>query len=186
MQMLSILLAIENEDERNLAKQLYITYKNKMYGIAYAILHNRCDAEDAVMDSVYKIVNNISKFSDTDRNKNESLIVIIVRNTAINSYNLNKRHATVLIDDTDDNLPSIEPTPEEMFVQAESHTQLIQTIKQLDPIYRDVILMKYLYGYDNTAIASLTGIGETTVRVRLMRSKSLLASFLKGGVPDEN
>ena len=80
--LLSIFLTIENEEERNLAEKLYLTYKSKMYGIAYSILHNKEDAEDTVMDSVYKIVNNISKFTDADRNRTESLIVIIVRNTA--------------------------------------------------------------------------------------------------------
>ena len=48
--MLPIFLTIESEEERNLAENLYLTYKSKMYRIAYAVLHNKEDAEDIVMD----------------------------------------------------------------------------------------------------------------------------------------
>ena len=48
--MLPIFLAIENDSERELAEQLFLTYKSKMYNIAYSILHNNEDAEDSVMD----------------------------------------------------------------------------------------------------------------------------------------
>ena len=48
--MLPIFLTIENDEERSLAEDLYLTYKSKMYRIAYAVLHNKEDAEDVVMD----------------------------------------------------------------------------------------------------------------------------------------
>ena len=73
--MLPMFLTIENDEERSLAEDLYLTYKSKMYMIAYAVLHNKEDAEDVVMDSICKIVKHISKFLGADRNKTESLIV---------------------------------------------------------------------------------------------------------------
>ena len=141
MLVLPIFMTIENDEERSLAENLYLTYKSRMYGIAYAILHNREDAEDAVMDAVFSIVKNISLFSSIPRNKTESLIVVIIRNAAIN-------------------------------------------IRSLDPIYRDILLLKYLYEYDNGTIAAMTGIAEATVRVRLMRAKEKLSELLRGGESD--
>ena len=41
MLVLPIFMTIENDEERSLAENLYLTYKSRMYGIAYAILHNR-------------------------------------------------------------------------------------------------------------------------------------------------
>ena len=61
----------------------------------------------------------------------------------------------------------------------------LQKIRSLDAIYRDVLLLKHLYEYDNSLIASLTGVAEATVRVRLMRAKRLLEQILKGGGTDE-
>ena len=183
--MLSIFLIIENEEERSLAEELYLTYKSKMYGIAYAVLHNKEDAEDAVMDSVYKIVNNISKFVGTDRNKAESLIVIIVRNTAINRYHYNQHRQHIPMDEYENMFPDDSSSPSDILIEHEQHEELLQKIRSLDAIYRDVLLLKFLYEYDNSTIASLTGVAEATVRVRLMRAKHLLKQILEGGMADE-
>lgn len=183
--MLPIFLTIKNDDERLLAERLYLAYKNKMYGIAFSILRKREDAEDAVMDSVYKIVKNISVFNGIDRNKTESLIVIIVRNTAINRYNYNKHREYEPIDGAATFIPDDSPNPANIIIEQERYNELLSKIRSLDSIYRDVLLMKYLYGYDNATIASLTGVSESTVRVRLMRARKLLDDMLKGGATDE-
>ncbi len=177
--MLAVFMTIENEEQRTLAEDLYLTYKSKMYGIAYAILGNREDAEDAVMDAVYNIVKNISMFSRDLRNKNESLIVIIVRNTAINRYNANKRRSYVPINDVSFDIPDEDESPDVAYIEAEQYEELLNNIRILDAIYRDVLLLKYLYEYDNGKIASITGVAEATVRVRLMRARDLLQKKLK-------
>ncbi len=177
--MLAIFMTIENEEQRTLAEDLYLTYKSKMYGIAYAILGNREDAEDAVMDAVYNIAKNISMFSCDLRNKNESLIVIIVRNAAINRYNANKRRSYVSLDDAPFDIPDDEDSPDAAYIETEQYEKLLSNIRSLDPIYRDVLLLKYLYEYDNGTIASIVGVAEATVRVRLMRARDLLQKKLK-------
>ena len=183
--MLPIFLAIENDSERELAEQLFLAYKSKMYNIAYSILHNNEDAEDSVMDAVYKIAKNISMFCGIDRNKTESLIVIIIRNTAINRYHYNQHRVHTPIEELDNVLYDETPSPMDLVIEAEQYEELLNKIRSLEPIYRDVILLKYLYDYDNGTIASLTGVAEATVRVRLMRARQLLDELLKGGKADE-
>ena len=184
MLVLPIFMTIENDEERSLAENLYLTYKNHMYGIAYAILHNREDAEDAVMDAVFSIVKNISRFSSIPRNKTESLIVVIIRNVAINRYHYNKRRSTLPLEEAAIDIPDSDPPPEEMFGQKEDYEELLRVIRALDPIYRDILLLKYFYEYDNGTIAAMTGVAETTVRVRLMRAKEKLSGLLGGGESD--
>jgi len=183
--MLPIFMTIENADQRLLAERLYLAYKNRMYNLAFSVLHNREDAEDAVMDSVYKIVKNISLFSDADRNKTESLIVIIVRNTAINRYRYNKRRHHPSLDEFCESLPDDSPTLPELTIQEEEYDALLAKIRTLEPNYRDVLLMKYLYEYENDTIAALTGVTEGTVRVRLMRARNALKKILDGGSGNE-
>ena len=142
------------------------------------------DAEDAVMDAVFSIVKNISLFSSIPRNKTESLIVVIIRNAAINRYNYNKRRSTLPLEGAAIDIPDSDPTPEEMFGQEEDYEELLRAIRSLDPIYRDILLLKYLYEYDNGTIAAMTGIAEATVRVRLMRAKEKLSELLRGGESD--
>lgn len=183
--MLPIFLAIENDSERQLAERLYLTYKSKMYNIAYSILHNKEDAEDAVMDAVCKIVDNVSVFLNIERNKTDSLIVIIIRNTAVNRYHYNKRRAHAPLDELDNCLIDETPSPLEIMIEEEQYNALLDKLRSLEPIYKDILLLKYLYNYDNATIASLTGVAESTVRVRLMRARLLLENLLKGGKADE-
>ena len=184
MLVLPIFMTIENDEERSLAETLYLTYKNRMYGIAYAILRNREEAEDAVMDAVISIAKNISRFSSIPRNKTESLIVVIIRNAAINRYRYHKRRSTLPLEEAAIGIPDSDPTPEEMFGQKANYEELLRAIRILDPIYRDILLLKYLYEYDNGTIAALTGVAEATVRVRLMRAKEKLSGLLRGGESD--
>ena len=77
-----------------------------------------------------------------------------------------------------------EESLEEYFLSAEAYGELLAKIRALEPIYRDVILMKYLYGYANLEISAMLGISESTVRVRLMRGKKLLKNKISGGAGD--
>ena len=167
---------IEDPKERNLAEELFLTYKEKMYRIALAILKNSADAEDSVMDAALSIVKNISLFLPLEKEERESLLVIIVRNTAINRYRKNNKDITVLLDESHENVPDNEPTPEELFIIDESYEALLRNIMSLEPLYRDIIIMKFLYDHDNKTISGILGIPESTVRVRLWRAKKLLES----------
>lgn len=50
--MLIYLSMIESEADKSLFEQLYIRYKGLMYHIAYRILQNREDAEDAAREFI--------------------------------------------------------------------------------------------------------------------------------------
>ena len=82
-------------------------------------------------------------------------------------------------------IPDDSGSPSDILIEQDRFDGLLQKIRSLDAIYRDVLLLKYLYEYDNSLIASLTGVAEATVRVRLMRAKRLLEQILKGGGTDE-
>ena len=183
--MLAIFNLLEDKAERNLAEAIYKKHKRSMYGVAYSILKNSADAEDAVMDAVYKIINNISKFDSEASEKTRSLVMIIVRNVALNKYNYNKSHGAVSFDEEAESELYREELPEEYFLSAEAYGELLAKIRALEPIYRDVILMKYLYGYENIEISAMLGVSEATVRVRLMRGKKLLKNKLSGGAGNE-
>ena len=60
--MLSAFLSmIKDETERELVRSLYEANEQIMYNIAYNILHNRTDAEDAVQDSFVRVINHLEK-----------------------------------------------------------------------------------------------------------------------------
>ena len=78
---------------------------------------NKEDAEDVVMDSVCKIVKHISKFLGADRNKTESLIVLIVRNTAINRYHYNQHRQHIPMEEYSNMIPDDSGSPSEILIE---------------------------------------------------------------------
>ena len=42
------LSSLNTDEEKNYFEEIYLNYRQKMYGIAYSILHNAQDSEDAV------------------------------------------------------------------------------------------------------------------------------------------
>ena len=54
-----------------------------------------------------------------------------------------------------------------------------QAVMQLDKKYRVPILLFYYEGYSTAEIASILGIPEKTVSIRLFRAKAKLKDYLK-------
>lgn len=59
--MLIYLQMLETPEEKSLFEQIYLEYRGLMYHVAYEILHNEQDAEDAVHQAFIKIAENIKK-----------------------------------------------------------------------------------------------------------------------------
>jgi RNA polymerase sigma-70 factor (ECF subfamily) len=90
--MLGICLSlIDDEDSKHRFEQLYYKYRQRMYAVAYAILNNPHDAEDAVQTAFLSAANNFKKISSFSCQEIEAYFVIIIRNHSINTYRKNKK-----------------------------------------------------------------------------------------------
>ena len=82
--MLSLYLSmVETDEQRTFIEELYKNYERKMYGVAFGILHNKHDAEDAVHSAFIRIIENIEKIMQIPADEQGYYIVIISRNTSI-------------------------------------------------------------------------------------------------------
>ena len=59
--MLIYMMMLETPEEKSLFEQIYLEYRGLMFHVAYEILHNEQDAEDAVHQAFVKIAENIKK-----------------------------------------------------------------------------------------------------------------------------
>lgn len=78
MLMLYLSMLETDEDKQNF-ERLYIRYAQDMYAVAYNILKNKEDAEDAVHQSFLKIAENFRKISQIPCHEIKPYIVIISR-----------------------------------------------------------------------------------------------------------
>ena len=107
-------------------------------------------------------------------NKTKYFMVIIARNASFEIYNSKKRD-NVVSDDELQRIPDDSAAPLDNILRYES---IQNAIKTMDTNYSDIVVMRYLYGYSLLEIATLFGISEQLVRVRLHRAKKMLIDRL--------
>ena len=162
--MIIYLQMLETPEEKSKFEQLYLEYKGLMFHVAYEILHNEQDAEDAVHQAFVKIAENIKKIDDPICPKTHSYVVTIVENKAIDQYRKRQKHQTVeLIDD-------IQGTN----AHYEGDNDLTKCILKLPARYREMILLRYHHGYSVREIAGMMGISLSAAIKLDQRAKQKL------------
>lgn len=174
-----------HERKHEVLEQLYIQYGKLMYHVAFDILHDRYLAEDAVQTAFLKLEQTNFSIDTVSCNKTKSFMVIIVRNIAIGIYNSKKKTTVTYEADKLTEIPDDNLLPLDIAISNESIKEIQDALNTIEPIYADVILMRYFSDYSNTEIALLFDISEQLVRVRLHRAKKLILQRLNEGEANE-
>ena len=169
---------IENNEQRAKAEKLYYIHRTLMYQIAYEILGNKQQAEDAVHESFVRIMKNLHKIDENNCPRTRSFLVIICRNVAVNMYNKSKsiKNADYEIDNISNDENN---SPLDIVINKESLERLTSAIMELKPIYRDVFLLRYSHDFSREEIAEQLGITIETVKKRITRAKKILVEKLE-------
>lgn len=161
--MLVYLAVIDEPAQKTKFETVYHQYRGLMYYVAYRILNNAEDAEDAVHDAFIKIAENMKKISDPVCPKTQSYVVTIVENKAIDLYRRKQRRGALPLEET-----------EELSVSPQEPMGLAECILKLPPNYRQVILLKYHQGLSCKEIAALLGMSLPAAQKLDQRAKEKL------------
>lgn len=155
--------------------RLYNEYRGYMFSIANHILNDPHESENIVHDSFIRILCNMDKFPLDDPRKTKGLICMIVSGLAKNEYNKRKRF------DLFDDMPESDHdyiAVDDHVIGQEQYEILKATIKSMNAIYSDTLILKFYYHYSNKEIAEIMDVSEETVRQRLHRAKQRLRKLL--------
>ena len=155
---------IDSAEDQTKFEKVYLKYKNLMFYVADQILNNPQDSEDAVHNAFVKIAENIHKVGDAESPKTKAFVSTIVENTAIDLYREKKRNDSL---DYSKNSPDI-------FVDPESGTALALCMAKMPCRYREILLLKYSYGFSNREIAQWMDISEANAIKLDQRAKQRL------------
>ena len=110
--MLIYLQMIETPEEKSKFEQIYLQYKGLMFQVAFQILHNEQDAEDAVHQAFVKIAENIRKIDQPVCPKTHGYVVTMCRTKPLtstgNSTNTRRRR---LNEEIQGNEPDLRGSP---------------------------------------------------------------------------
>ena len=154
--MLEYLATMETADDRTRFESLYLAYRGLMYHVAYHILKNPQDAEDAVHQSFVKLAEHMATIPDGPCPRTRNLVVTVAERKAIDLYRSRQRH------------PETEP----------EGGGLADAMASLPPRYREVLLLKYYNGYSAREIAGFLSATPDAVTQTLHRARKKLAEIL--------
>jgi RNA polymerase sigma-70 factor (ECF subfamily) len=162
--------------------QLVDRYKGPVYSLAYRMLGNSGDAEDAAQEIFVRAYTKLATF---DRSRRFSTwLLSIGSNYCIDV--LRRRRATIVdLDDVAFAVPDQAPGPERSAVDQEQRRAIARAVQRLPDTYRLVTILRYYHDLSYEEIERTTGLSEATIKTRLFRARRQLEELLEqeGALP---
>ena len=169
---------VQEEKPKNKLELLYGFYENKMYGIAYSILNNVEQAEDAVQDAIIKLIPYLENINRIESFKTKRLVMYTIKNIAIDRYRRNQKEYQLFTEgfenkefiESKDAIPSVKSVEDRHLV-----TQILSTMPDK---YKEIIQYRCFYELSYKEIALILSIGEDTAAKRYERAKAMVKKFI--------
>lgn len=173
---------IDNDDDRAKFEILYKNYKKRMVSVAFSVLRNREDAEDAVHDTFIKIARNMQSIGNPNSDETLSYVLKAAKNNAIN---LSQKNATR---NKHIQLENVENMTDEQFFDKlnirENYEDVVKAIRSLNDTYNDVLFYYFVRGMKAKEIADLLGRSNSAVKQQIIRGKKKLLEILENDLRD--
>jgi RNA polymerase sigma-70 factor (ECF subfamily) len=152
-------------------------YAGALYRVAFSVLRNAADAEDAVQEAFLRVLRHRHTLEEVRDHR--VWLIRIVWNIVLDR----KRRAKTRPETDDVNelarvLPSAGLTAEQLAAAAQHHAHVLSCVDQLPAKDRQVLMLSAFEELSSVEIASVLGITESSVRSRLFRARNLMAGLL--------
>lgn len=178
-----LFFAFENSSEATpKLEKVYCKYRYLMYQTAFKILKDSHLAEDAVLEATVRIAKNVNKIDNIDSAQTRNFVVVIARNVAIDIYNKRKKQnsaETRYYERLRTENAAEENEPLNMVLNKDTAERMARAVEVIEPIYRDVFLLRYGKNMSREEIAELCGINVENVKKRLSRAKSKIIKLME-------
>ncbi len=164
----------DTPEEKTLIEQLYNRYSQMMYKIAFGILHQKLDAEDAVHNTFINLIQSrsLSKLGAADSYETKSYIIVSVKHAAIKIYNKKKR---VVTEDIDEHFElSDGMSVEDIALSAQSVEEIKAALSELSDKDYELLYLSAFRQKSTQDIADMLDLPYDTVRKQLYRAKQKL------------
>lgn len=162
---------------------LYERHSAKIHRIAFRILRNRHDAEDAVQRSFQRAFTSLARFREDSSFStwvtriaiNEALMLLRQRRSHKEFSDQNNEAADAQFSLT---VPDHGPTPEQALARAELRKVVIHAISKLRHSLRTVVLLRELHGLTSVETARLLNLTVGAVKARTFHARRQLRRHL--------
>lgn len=183
---LSLIQALESEDEREYFTRIYDEYSGKVKKVVKKYIYNDSDADDVVGLVFIKILEDKDSFNDIDDimaarivfRKTKSICINIIKKKKLACLSVSD-----IIEDEEGNTADYDISDNidipQNLVNAESVKKLQSAIQTLPLIHQEIIKLKFEEELTNIQIANSLGMNASTVGTVLNRSMLKLRKILE-------
>jgi RNA polymerase sigma factor (sigma-70 family) len=183
-------VAEEGEEElrKNVLEEMFVASRPKFLAIAYSILRNRDDAEDAVQEAFLSAYRHLRAFEG--RSALKTWLTRIVLNAALMMQRKRKPVAIRSFfedgaeqdDDWTENIPDLQPNPEMIHAERETLQFIDEKVGKLKPVLRQAFKMTYYDDLSGAEASAKIGISCGTFKARLFHARRKLSNRMKRDV----
>lgn len=142
-----------------------VNKKDKLYKISWSYLYNHSDIEDVLQNTMISAYENIQSLRKIDMF--ETWFISILLNECRKLLRYKKR--------------VISQEDIEIHGNYKDQYNFFEEINEIDEIYKEVVVLKYVSGYSQEEIAKILDIPIGTVKSRIYRGLRDLGRLLKEG-----
>ncbi len=173
-----VILAIENESDRDFMARLYTDYKLLMFSSIKKIINDQDVAEDLIQDVLVKLIEKIDLLRDFEHKRLAAYIVTACKNHARNYIRALHSKDITYIDD----LPSEPPAAiavEEIVINKMLLERLLERWPELPENVQELLERKYILFQTDEEIAESMGGKPSSIRMKLTRARKTALAMLE-------
>jgi RNA polymerase sigma-70 factor (ECF subfamily) len=152
-------------------------YSGTLYRVAYSVLRNTADAEDAVQETYLRVLRHRDSLGEI-RDPRVWLVRIVWNVVLDRKRRAKTRPETDDIADLARLLPASGLTSEERVASAQHHERVLRAVSLLPNKEQRVLILSAFDELSSVEIAQVLNTTESTIRSRLFRARKLLSSIL--------
>ena len=159
--------------------RLVEAYQTPVYNLAYRLLGNAMEAEDAAQETFIRAYTRFSTYDP--KRKFSSWLLAIASHYCVDV--LRRRRMTIL--SMEDLPPMVElampatTQPEQIVVSEQDASAVQQLLSTLPPSYRTPVVLRYWYDMSYKEIAETMRVTESAIKTRLHRARAKLARAVR-------
>jgi RNA polymerase sigma-70 factor (ECF subfamily) len=153
-------------------------YAGTLYRVAFSVLRNAADAEDAVQEAFMRVLRHRATLGEV-RDQRVWLIRIVWNIVLDRKRRAKTRPETDDVAELARVLPAKGLSAEELAAAAQHHAHVLGCVERLPAKEREVLMLSAFEELNSVEIATVLGITESSVRSRLFRARNLMAELLE-------
>ncbi|MGH2506147.1 MAG: RNA polymerase sigma factor [Ktedonobacteraceae bacterium] len=160
--------------DRQAFSELYALYQRPLFAYLLQLTPDYGLAEELLQDTLVAVWKSAHSFEG--RSKVLTWLIGIARRQAHNTL---RQHKLLLIDLAElTEMPASDLEPEECMLAHVACDELTQTIRQLTPVHREVLLLIFVQELSYQEVASILEVPVGTVKSRLSNARRALRTLL--------